>query len=91
MAQKEVSSILASLPKLEAVLTQGGDVYGVAMAFKAANRLLPIIVMGNRQDELALWKSEHEANGYERVLTVMGNGKSCERCLPLAGKKVKKG
>jgi ribose transport system substrate-binding protein len=34
------------------------------MAFKAANRPLPIIIMGNRQDELALWKSEHEANGY---------------------------
>jgi ribose transport system substrate-binding protein len=34
------------------------------MAFKAANRPLRIIIMGNRQDELALWKSEHEANGY---------------------------
>ena len=64
VAQKEVSSILPSLPKLDGVLTQGGDGYGAAMAFKAANRPLPIIIMGNRQDELALWKSEHEANGY---------------------------
>jgi ribose transport system substrate-binding protein len=65
VAQKEVSSILPSLPKLDGVLTQGGDGYGAAMAFKAANRPLPIIIMGNRQDELSLWKSEHEANGYE--------------------------
>jgi ribose transport system substrate-binding protein len=65
VAQKEVSSILPSLPKLDAVLTQGGDGYGAAMAFKSANRPLPIIIMGNRQDELALWKSVHKANGYE--------------------------
>ena len=65
VAQKEVSGILPSLPKLDGVLTQGGDGYGAAMAFKAANRPLPTIIMGNRQDELALWKSEHDANGYE--------------------------
>ena len=65
VAQKEVSSVLPSLPKIDAVLTQGGDGYGAAMAFKAANRPLPIIIMGNRQDELALWKKEHDANGYE--------------------------
>jgi len=65
VAQKEVSGILPSLPQIDAVLTQGGDGYGAAQAFKAANRPLPIIVMGNRQDELALWKKEHDATGYE--------------------------
>jgi ribose transport system substrate-binding protein len=65
VAQKEVSSILPSLPKVDAVLTQGGDGYGAAQAFKAAKRDLPIIIMGNRQDELALWKQEHDASGYE--------------------------
>ena len=65
VAQKEVSGILPSLPKIDAVLTQGGDGYGAAQAFKAANRPLPIIIMGNRQDELALWKEEHDATGYE--------------------------
>ncbi len=44
---------------------QGGDGYGAAQAFKAAGRKLPIIIMGNRQDELALWKKEHDATGYE--------------------------
>lgn len=65
VAQKEVAGILPSLPKVDAVLTQGGDGYGAAQAFKAANRPLPIIIMGNRQDELALWKKEHDASGYE--------------------------
>ena len=65
VAQKEVSGILPSLPQIDGVLTQGGDGYGAAQAFKAAGRQLPIIIMGNRQDELALWKQEHDANGYE--------------------------
>ncbi|WP_349962584.1 ABC transporter substrate-binding protein [Rhizobium sp. ZPR3] len=65
VAQKEVSGILPSLPKIDGVLTQGGDGYGAAQAFKAAGRELPIIIMGNRQDELALWKQEHDATGYE--------------------------
>ncbi|MER0240177.1 ABC transporter substrate-binding protein [Fulvimarina sp. MAC8] len=65
VAQKEVSGILPSLPEVDAVLTQGGDGYGAAQAFKAAGRELPIIIMGNREDELALWKAENEASGYE--------------------------
>jgi ribose transport system substrate-binding protein len=65
VAQKEVAGVLPSLPRIDAMLTQGGDGYGAAQAFKAAGRPLPIIIMGNRQDELALWKQEHDANGYE--------------------------
>lgn len=67
VAKKEVALALPSLPAIDAVATQGGDGYGAAMAFKAAGRPLPIIVMGNRQDELALWKQERDANGYETV------------------------
>lgn len=65
VAQKEVSGILPSLPQIDGVLTQGGDGYGAAQAFKAVGQKLPIIIMGNRQDELALWKQEHDATGYE--------------------------
>lgn len=65
VAQKEVSGVLPSLPQIDGVLTQGGDGYGAAQAFKAAGRELPIIIMGNRQDELALWRQEHDASGYE--------------------------
>ena len=65
IAQKEVAGVLPSLPEIDAVLTQGGDGYGAAQAFKTAGRKLPIIVMGNREDELGVWKQEHDANGYE--------------------------
>ena len=64
VAQREVALALPSLPKIDAIVDQGGDGYGAAMAFKAAGRPLPIIVMGNRQDELALWKQERDTNGY---------------------------
>ena len=56
IAQKEVASILPSLPPIDAVLTQGGDGWGTYQAFKAAGRPTPPIIMGHRQDELALWK-----------------------------------
>ena len=63
IAQKEVAGILPSLPKVEAVVTQGGDGYGTYQAFKAAGRPTPLIIMGNRQDELELWKKLSEASG----------------------------
>lgn len=63
-AQKEVATILPSLPQVDAVVDQGGDGFGAAQAFKAAGRPMPIIVMGNRQDELAWWLKEKDANGY---------------------------
>jgi len=65
VAQKEVASILPSLPRIDAVLTQGGDGYGAAMAFLNAKRSLPVIIMGNRQAELALWSNLHAKSGYE--------------------------
>jgi len=52
-AQKAVATVLPSLPEVVGVVTQGGDGYGCAQAFAAAGRKQPIIIMGNRQDELA--------------------------------------
>lgn len=56
IAQKEVASVLPSLPKVDAIVTQGGDGWGTYQAFKAAGRPTPLIIFGNRQDELALWR-----------------------------------
>jgi ribose transport system substrate-binding protein len=56
VTQREVAGILPSLPKIDAVATQGGDGFGAYQAFQAAGRPTPVIVMGHRQDELALWK-----------------------------------
>lgn len=67
VAQKEVASILPTLPQVDAIVTQGGDGYGAYQAFKAAGRDIPIIVMGNRQDELALWKELDEAGDYTTI------------------------
>ncbi len=64
VAQREVASILPTLPEIDAVVTQGGDGWGTAKAFEAAGREIPLIIMGNRQDELSLWKELHDANGY---------------------------
>jgi ribose transport system substrate-binding protein len=67
IAQREVASLLPTLPQVDAVVTQGGDGYGTAQAFKAAGRPTPIIIMGNRYDELVWWKQQRDANGYQTM------------------------
>ena len=64
-AQKAVSTVLPSLPDIVGVVDQGGDGYGAAQAFQNGGRKQPIIIMGNRQDELAWWVQQKKANGYE--------------------------
>ena len=66
VAQKEVASVLPTLPALAAVVTQGGDGYGTAQAFADASRPLTPIFMGNREDELAWWKQQHDAERLRR-------------------------
>jgi ribose transport system substrate-binding protein len=76
VAQKAVSGILPSLPDVKAVVTQGGDGYGAAQAFAAAGRPTPLIIMGNRQDELQWWKEQKDANGYETMSVSIAPGVS---------------
>ena len=76
VAQKAVAGILPSLPEIAAVVTQGGDGYGAAQAFAAAGRPTPTIIMGNRQDELAWWKEQKDANGYETMSVSIAPGVS---------------
>ena len=62
VAQQAVAGILPTLPEdIVGVVTQGGDGYGAAQAFADAGRPRPIIIMGNRQDELAWWKEQKDA------------------------------
>ncbi|WP_083191380.1 ABC transporter substrate-binding protein [Salipiger sp. CCB-MM3] len=67
VAQKAVAGVLPSLPDVVGVVTQGGDGYGAAQAFKAAGRDTPLIVLGNRQDEMQWWAEQRDANGYETM------------------------
>ena len=53
-AQSAVAGILPNLPKVNAVLVNGGG-YGVIQAFKAAKRPVPIVVGGNRGAFLQWW------------------------------------
>jgi ribose transport system substrate-binding protein len=76
VAQKAVAGILPSLPEIKAVVTQGGDGYGAAQAFKAAGRPTPTIIMGNRQDELQWWKEQKDVSGYETMSVSIAPGVS---------------
>ncbi|HEU0096564.1 MAG TPA: ABC transporter substrate-binding protein [Rhizomicrobium sp.] len=64
-AQKAVASVLPSLPPIVGVVDQGGDGYGAAQAFTAAGKPRPVIIMGNRQDELAWWQQQKAKDGYK--------------------------
>jgi ribose transport system substrate-binding protein len=76
VAQRAVAGILPSLPEIAAVVTQGGDGYGAAQAFAAANRPTPVIVMGNREDELVWWKQQKDKSGYETMSVSIAPGVS---------------
>lgn len=76
VAQRAVAGILPSLPEIVGVVTQGGDGYGAAQAIAAAGRDMPIIIMGNRQDELAWWAEQKAANGYETMSVSIAPGVS---------------
>jgi len=76
VAQRVVAGILPSLPDIVGVVTQGGDGYGAAQAFAAAGRPTPIIIMGNRQDELQWWKEQKDANGYATISQSIAPGVS---------------
>ena len=67
VAQREVAGILPSLPEITAVVTQGGDGYGAVKAFESGGRDIPLVLMGNRYDELEIWKEMNTKSGYDTI------------------------
>ncbi len=77
VTQQAVAGILPSLPDdIVGVVTQGGDGFGAASAFEDAGRARPLIIMGNRQDELAWWKEQKDLDGYETMSLSIAPGTS---------------
>ncbi len=74
VAQKAVAGVLPGLPTIAGVLTEGGDGYGAAQAFSSVGRPEPIIIMGNRQEELAWWKQQHDKDGYTTMSSSIAPG-----------------
>lgn len=66
ITQSQLSGILPSLPKVDAVICQGGgDDYGVVQAFETANRPMPIITGGGGAEFIHWWIDQNKKNGYE--------------------------
>lgn len=74
VAQKQVAGILPTLPKIDGVVTQGGDGFGAAKAFAEAGRPTPIIILGNRQEELAWWADQRKKGSYETLSVTIPPG-----------------
>lgn len=55
ISQSAVASILPTLPKISAVISQGGETYGAAEAFLADHKKLPLLLFGNRGVALHFW------------------------------------
>ncbi|AMH43927.1 ABC transporter substrate-binding protein [Burkholderia sp. PAMC 28687] len=64
VAQKAVAGILPTLPQVDGVATEGEMSFGIAQAFKAANRPVPAMIIGSTYAELNWW-NEQSKNGYQ--------------------------
>jgi ribose transport system substrate-binding protein len=73
ISEQAVAKVLSGLPSIQGVSQQGGS-YGVAEAFKAAGRPIPIIVGDNRGTFLHWWTAEHKLNGYTTLSAATNPG-----------------
>ena len=66
ITQSQISGILPSLPKVDAVICQGGgDDFGVVQAFEATKSPMPIITGGGGAEFTHWWIDQNKKNGYE--------------------------
>jgi ribose transport system substrate-binding protein len=72
VAQSAIANVLPSLPKVDAVLGQGGsDDIGIAQAFEQyggdyANKM-PLIEGGGSSNFILWWRKQNEKNGYSTI------------------------
>lgn len=66
VTQRAIANILPGLPRIDAVIQQGGgDSYGAAQAFEAAGREIPIIIGDGSAEFIQWWLQKQRENGYE--------------------------
>lgn len=64
VAQEEFAKILPSLDKVDAVMNQGGDSYGIVQAFEQAGLEIPLIIGDNSAEFLSWWAQQ---DGYDTL------------------------
>lgn len=64
VAQEEFAKIIPSLDKVDAVMNQGGDSYGIAQAFEQAGLDVPIIIGDNSAEFIQWWRNQE---GYDTL------------------------
>jgi ribose transport system substrate-binding protein len=69
VAQKAVAGILPTLPQVDGVATEGEMSFGIAQAFKAANRPAPPMIIGSTYPELQWWSEQAKAGYQSRSLS----------------------
>jgi len=72
VAQAAIANVLPSLPRVDAVLAQGGsDDYGIAQAFEQYGgqyaEKMPIIEGGGSSNFILWWIKQNEKNGYSTI------------------------
>lgn len=68
VAQSAVSNILPSLPKVDAVLDQGGgDDWGIVQAFQQYGSKMPIIESGASSNFLKWWWEQYQKTHYQTI------------------------
>jgi len=70
VSQQAVTGIIPSLPTIAGVVGQGGDGAGAVRAFQAANLPAPVTIMGNRGDELRVWKELSTADSKYKTMSI---------------------
>lgn len=66
-SQSSIAQLLPSLPKVDAILGEGGEIYGAEKAIQAAGRPTPILIGGNRGYFINWWYNENKKNGYQTI------------------------
>lgn len=60
VAQEEFAKIIPSLDKVDGVMNQGGDSFGIVQAFEQAGLDIPIIIGDNSAEFLQWWATQEE-------------------------------